>query len=52
MITSRYDHVGGIVTDEATQEIFVVVTGGLYDNVELKSTEILIRGIFSQGKKG
>ena len=52
MITSRYYFAGGIVTDEATQEIFVVVTGGFNDNSELKSTEILISGIFSQGKKG
>ena len=46
---ARYDHAVGIVTDEATQEKFVVVTGGtnLYT---LNSTEILINGTFSIGK--
>ena len=49
MNEARYDHAVGIVTDEATQEKFVVVTGGtnLYT---LNSTEILINGTFSIGK--
>ena len=47
---ARFDHAVGIVTDEATQEKFVVVTGGYnYFNI-LNSTEILIKQTFSIGK--
>ena len=51
----REFHAVGIVTDEATLEVFVVVTGGTdtnnYDPDPLKSTEILIGDAWSIGKK-
>ena len=46
---ARFNHAVGIVTDEATQEKFVVVTGGKNLDI-LNSTEILMNGIFSLGK--
>ena len=47
---ARYNHAVGIVTDEATQEKFVFVTGGnIYMSI-LNSTEILINQTFSFGK--
>ena len=62
LIKERYDHAAGIVTDEATLDVFVVVTGGTdgsysYDVVNgslrniLNSTEILVGGVWSIGKK-
>ena len=47
---ARFYHAVGIVTDEATQEKFVFVTGGnIYMSI-LNSTEILINQTFSFGK--
>ena len=50
MIQAREDHAAGILTDEATMEKFVLVTGGMdsYGN-ELKSTEILKQDKWSLG---
>ena len=45
----REFHAVGIVTDEATLEVFVIVTGGNPD--PLKSTEILLGDVWSIGKK-
>ena len=47
LIQSRDSHAAGIVTDEVTDEQFVVVTGGYY---YLDSTEILQDGEWVQGK--
>ena len=48
----RKDHAVGIVTDEATQEKLVTVTGG-WDGPPntLKSTEVLLAGTWSIGEK-
>ena len=43
----REFHAVGIVTDEATLEVFVVVTGG----TDTKTTEILLGDVWSIGKK-
>ena len=52
MIQKRFDHAAGIVTDEASQEKFVVVTGGWgIGPVRLKSSEILFGDIWVLGKK-
>ena len=55
LIKERYDHAAGIVTDEATLDVFVVVTGGTdgsdFNSNILNSTEILIGGVWSIGKK-
>ena len=50
MIQAREDHAAGSLTDEATMEKFVLVTGGMdsYGN-ELKSTEILKQDKWSSG---
>ena len=52
MIQGREDHAAGILTDEATLEEFVIVTGGLGqgDILYLKSTEILKRDVWHSGK--
>ena len=46
LLEGRSHHAAGIVTDEVTDENFVVVTGSLH----LKSTEILRDGKWIQGK--
>ena len=48
---ARYRHAVGIVTDEATQEKLVTVTGGWNDLISLKSTEVLLAGTWSIGEK-
>ena len=48
MIQAREDHAAGIITDEATMEKFVLVTGGSYGK-ELKSTEILKQDTWTSG---
>ena len=50
MIQAREDHAAGILTDEATLEEFVIVTGGSLNGKELKSTEILKQDTWSSGK--
>ena len=50
LIRERYDHAAGIVTDEVTNEHFVVVTGGYGFFSFLDSTEILQDGEWVQGK--
>ena len=47
---ARQSHAVGIVTDEATQEKLVIVTGGAYGSA-LKSTEVLLAGTWSIGEK-
>ena len=50
MIQKREDHAAGILTDEATMEKFVLVTGGMDSyGYELKSTEILKQDKWSSG---
>ena len=52
MVQKREDHAAGILTDEATMEKFVLVTGGSrggYYDEELKSTEILKQDTWSSG---
>ena len=49
LIQARFNHAVGIVTDEASQEKFVFVAGGINSNI-LNSTEILINQTFSYGK--
>ena len=50
MIQAREDHAAGILTDEATMEKFVLVTGGMDSySKELKSTEILRQDMWSSG---
>ena len=44
-------HAVGIVTDEATQEKLVTVTGGWNGYITLKSTEVLLAGTWSIGEK-
>ena len=52
MLQARVSFASGIVTDEDTQEKFVVVTGGISnDGIFLNSTEILIGKEWSLGKK-
>ena len=51
LIKERHDHAAGIVTDEATLDVFVVVTGGADGSNILNSTEILVGGVWSIGKK-
>ena len=51
LIKGRYNHGAGIVTDEATLDMIVVVTGGKHGSNILKSTETLIGGVWSIGKK-
>ena len=53
MIHTRVNHAAGIVTDEATLEKVVVVSGGFgFDaSTILNSTEILIGDVWSLGKK-
>ena len=52
LLQARVSFAAGIVTDEATQEKLVVVTGGLgNDGISLNSTEILIGKEWSLGKK-
>ena len=55
MNTAREFHAVGIVTDEATLEVFVVVTGGKdktsHDPDPIKSTEILIGDAWTIGNK-
>ena len=50
LIQGREDHAAGILTDEATLEEFVIITGGSLNGKELKSTEILKRDTWSSGK--
>ena len=50
LIHAREDHAAGIVTDEVTDEHFVVVTGGSYYAHYLDTTEILQNGEWIQGK--
>ena len=51
MLQARLSFASGIVTDEDTQEKFVVVTGGISnDDIYLNSTEILIGKEWSLGK--
>ena len=47
----RESHAVGIVTDEATQEKLVTVTGGWNGYIALKSTEVLLAGTWSIGEK-
>ena len=47
----RHKHAVGIVTDEATQEKLVTVTGGWDGSNALKSTEVLLAGTWSIGEK-
>ncbi len=47
----RQNHAVGIVTDEATQEKLVTVTGGWDGYDVLKSTEVLLAGTWSIGEK-
>ena len=47
----RFNHAVGIVTDEATQEKLVIVTGGWNGYIVLKSTEVLLAGTWSIGEK-
>ena len=48
---ARFNHAVGIVTDEATQDKFVFVAGGMKGSgMNLNSTEILINQTFSYGK--
>ena len=50
LIQGREDHAAGILTDEATMEKFVLVTGGMDSySKELKSTEILRQDMWSSG---
>ena len=51
MIQKRDSHAAGIVTDEASQGKFVVITGGSQNDRFLKSSEILIGDIWVLGKK-
>ena len=51
LIKGRYDHAAGIVTDEATLDMIVVVTGGTDGSNILNSTEMLLGGVWSIGKK-
>ena len=44
----RYSHAAGLLTDTVTQEVFVAVTGGYFDEA-LVSTEILMDGIWVHG---
>ena len=48
---ARQSHAVGIVTDEATQEKLVIVTGGWDGSNALKSTEVLLAGTWSIGEK-
>ena len=50
LMQARRSHAAGIVTDEVTDEKFVVVTGGSYYPHYLDSTEILQDGNWLQGK--
>ena len=49
LMQARFRHAAGIVTDEFTNENFVVVTGGYYSSI-LDSTEFLQDGKWVQGK--
>ena len=51
LIVPRLKFAAGLVTDEATHEISVVVTGGKYGNYIYESTEILIGDVWSIGNK-
>ena len=51
LIQGRIFHSAGLVTDEATREKLIIVTGGRLGNGEhLKSTEILLGNKWSKGK--
>ena len=54
MNQGRAHHAVGVVTDEATQEQLIIVTGGTlimnHEYVNLNSTEILLAGNWSLGK--
>ena len=51
MYNPRQGHAVGIVTDEATQEKLVTVTGGYDFGTYFKSSEILIGDTWSLGEK-
>lgn len=50
LMQARYNHAAGIVTDEVTDEHFIVVTGGDGYSGYLDSTEIFQDGEWVQGK--
>jgi hypothetical protein len=50
LMQARREHAAGIVTDEVTADILVIVTGGDYNGIELDSTEVLINNQWNQGK--
>ena len=50
LLQARWDHAAGIVTDEATTEKLVIVTGGDYYGIRLDSTEMLFHNQWNQGK--
>ena len=50
LIQARDSHAAGIVTDETTDDEFIIVTGGQYNGIFLDSTEILIDNQWHLGK--
>ena len=50
LIQARRQHAAGIVKDEVTTEKLVIVTGGVYNDIRLDSTEMLINKQWNQGK--
>ena len=46
----RKNHAVGVVTDKSTLRRLVVVTGGVGEEGELKSTEILLENSWSKGE--
>jgi hypothetical protein len=50
LIHARLAHTAGLVTDETTDDEFVIVTGGQYNGILLDSTEILIDNQWHLGK--
>ena len=49
LMQARRGHASGIVTDEASYDEFVIVTGGGYNGIMLDSTEILIDNQWNLG---
>ena len=51
MSQGRYDHASGLLTDNVTQEKFLVVTGGWNSNdVVLDSSLFLVKNQWIRGK--
>ena len=50
LIEARSVHAAGIITDEVSDDHFVVVTGGHGSSGYLDTTEILDKGVWVQGK--